>query len=698
MESQLYTNDSVNSQLDNLMVNNMVPVDTTRVLIIYTGGTIGMKNSAGGYKPEEGYITQKLAQNPRFHDLEDDKLNLFNSVNVSVNPNEQEHTHTINGINVQKMELQALITPYSLFNKRTRYSVLEYKPLLDSSNMTMSDWIKIATDIEMNYELYDAFVVLHGTDTMAYTASALSFLLENLGKTVILTGSQVPISEVRTDAIDNLLGALTIAGHYIIPEVGLFFDNKLFRGNRSSKVNAIEFNAFESPNLRPLVHVDVSWENIWQPKRIARFRVQKTLNSSVASLRLFPGITEATVKAFFSPAIKGVVLETYGSGNAPTNRKDILAILKDACDRGVVICKKATVTSLYETGMALLNIGVVPGSDMTPECALTKLSYLLGKYEDDPARVRSLIRKNLRGELTVVSRRQRFTYQHPSALMTSQNALITSVMSLLGVVGANSAQPTPMESSFDLKRRDSTHDLESGTDGEYDSVGLERQLVPLAYCHSARQGDVKTLALLIQEFEFMINQPNNDGITALHAAAIDNQLEVVQLLLHHGANVHLRDKFGRSPLFNAVFFHHKEIAHLLRQAGAHFAQEEASEIANQLFESVIRNDLEHIKLLIDCGVNPNLTNEDGRTILHQAATGNKIEIINYLLSLSGDEPLQMTRSASASSIDDAKYIPPHIDVNLEPKDRWGRTPLMDAKTFYRTEVIYLLEKALKIRL
>ncbi|KAJ3260418.1 hypothetical protein HK103_000560 [Boothiomyces macroporosus] len=707
MQSQVYINDSVNSQLDNLMVNNMVPVDMTRVLIIYTGGTIGMKNSAGGYKPEEGYITQKLAQNPRFHDLEDDKLSLFNSVNVSVNPDEQEYTHMINGINVQKRKLLALITPYSLFNKRTRYSILEYNPLLDSSNMTMSDWIKIATDIEMNYELYDAFVVLHGTDTMAYTASALSFLLENLGKTVILTGSQVPISEVRTDAIDNLLGALTIAGHFIIPEVGLFFDNKLFRGNRSSKVNAIEFNAFESPNLRPLVHVginiDVSWENIWQPKRIARFRVQKTLNSSVASLRLFPGITEATVKAFFSPAIKGVVLETYGSGNAPTNRKDILAILKDACDRGVVIvncsqCKKATVTSLYETGMALLNIGVVPGSDMTPECALTKLSYLLGKYEDDPAKVRSLIRKNLRGELTVVSRRQRFTYQHPSALLSSHNALIGSVMNLLGVVDPSSVQPTPLDSSFDMKRRNSTHDIESGTDGEYDTVGIERQLVPLAYCHSARQGDVKTLSLLIQEFEFMINQPNNDGITALHAAAVDNQLEAVQLLLRHGANVHLRDKFGRSPLFNAVYFQHKEIALLLRQAGAHFAQEEASEIANQLFESVSRNDLERIKLLIDCGVNPNIANEDGRTILHQAATSNKIEIINYLLSLSGQEPLAMSRSASASSIDDAKYIPQHIEVNLEPKDRWGRTPLMDAKTFYRTDVIYVLERALKIRL
>ncbi len=125
----------------------------------------------------------------------------------------------------------------------------------------MKDWVKIATDIEVNYKLFDAFIILHGTDTMAYTASALSFMLENLGKTVIITGSQVPLSEVRNDAVDNLLGALTIAAHFVIPEVGLYFDNKLFRGNRSSKVNAVEFNAFDSPNLRPLVKVGVNIGN-----------------------------------------------------------------------------------------------------------------------------------------------------------------------------------------------------------------------------------------------------------------------------------------------------------------------------------------------------------------------------------------------------------------------------------------------------
>jgi lysophospholipase len=158
----------------------------------------------------------------------------------------------------QRRRMKWLMTPCSLYGKRIRYAIMEYERLLDSSDMNMEDWVRIATDIEVNYKFFDAFIVLHGTDTMAYTASALSFLLENLGKTVIITGSQVPISEVRNDGIDNLLGALTIAGHFVIPEVTLYFNNRLFRGNRCSKLSAMDFDAFDSPNLPPLVNVGVS--------------------------------------------------------------------------------------------------------------------------------------------------------------------------------------------------------------------------------------------------------------------------------------------------------------------------------------------------------------------------------------------------------------------------------------------------------
>jgi lysophospholipase len=195
-------------------------------------------------------------------------------------------------------------------------------------------------------------------------------MLENLGKTVIVTGSQVPLSEFRNDAVDNLLNSLIIAGHFVIPEVGLCFDNKLFRGNRCSKVNALDFSAFDSPNLRALVNIginiDVSWQDVWKPSEIDRFVAHKVMQPNVASLRLFPGITESTVRAFFAPHILGVVLETYGSGNAPTNRTDLLDIIKEACDNGIVVvncsqCKKGLVTDIYATGKALLKIGVIPG-------------------------------------------------------------------------------------------------------------------------------------------------------------------------------------------------------------------------------------------------------------------------------------------------------------------------------------------------
>lgn len=249
----------------------------------------------------------------------------------------------------------------------------------------------------------------------------------------------------------------------MIPEVGLFFNNQLFRGNRTSKVNAIELDAFESSNLSPLVkmgiRIDVSWPNIWRPKDIAPFNVQKTLDSSVTTLRLFPGIMESTLGAFLSvPEITGVVLETFGSGNAPNNRPELLRILKKACDRGIVIvnisqCKKGLVSGLYATGRTLSDIGIVPGSDMTSECALAKLAYLLGKYPNQPAKVRDLMRTNLRGELTILEVKQQFTYFVSHGLASSVKIL--------------------------LKTNDSEE-----IEGESQSAALEKSLVPMVIVNS----------------------------------------------------------------------------------------------------------------------------------------------------------------------------------------------------------------------
>ncbi|KAJ3401093.1 hypothetical protein HDV05_000673, partial [Chytridiales sp. JEL 0842] len=286
LDENVYENAVVDHQLLSSQEELVsAPGSVAKVLILYTGGTIGMKNHRHhGYTPAKGFMTKVLSSMRRFHntkgipyeetpeDLIGDPLpgNLSNPVNLplkyaqsdGLEPNRElrqgQPSVVINGTPVTRASLPAMMTPISLYGKRIRFSVLEYEPLMDSSNMNMKDWVKIATDIEVNYHLYDAFLILHGTDTMAYTASALSFMLEDLGKSVILTGSQVPLAEVRNDAVENLLGALTIAGHFVIPEVTLFFAQKLYRGNRSSKVDAYDFNAFDSPNLRPLVTVGIN--------------------------------------------------------------------------------------------------------------------------------------------------------------------------------------------------------------------------------------------------------------------------------------------------------------------------------------------------------------------------------------------------------------------------------------------------------
>ncbi|KAG0032627.1 hypothetical protein BGZ81_010440 [Podila clonocystis] len=466
LDTIAFENAAVDYQLSQF-IDEMLPCEVSRVLVIYTGGTIGMSNTMQhGYVPVPNFLAETLSKQDRFHDLPSlntvfGRLSRSNSsanleslsdspLNKHLDPamNNLMGHHTIpptqatlngtasgatlapntpvNKIRIpcfshlpnSQGKIPSLITPPSLYGKRIRYSILEYDPLLDSCNMTMTDWVRIATDIEANYQLYDAFIVLHGTDTMAYTASALSFMLEDLGKTVIITGSQVPITEIRNDAIDNLLGALTIAGHFVIPEVSLYFGNKLYRGNRSSKIDAIDFNAFDSPNLAPLVkvgiNIDVNWAEVVRPTSLSRFRAHKSMNPNVASLRLFPGITDSTIRTFLAPPIQGVVLETYGAGNAPSTRADLIAALKEANDRGVVIvnctqCKRGLVTDVYHTGKVLYNAGVIPGNDMTPECALTKLSYLLGHNLPIP-KVREMMTKNLRGELTVIQPRTRFSY------------------------------------------------------------------------------------------------------------------------------------------------------------------------------------------------------------------------------------------------------------------------------------------------
>lgn len=305
----------------------VVPPPESRVLIIMTGGTICMKHSPNGFIPARGFLDACLAPRPSFND---------GSAPREIPILTPSGNSTL---------LRSLRTPLSQYQKHVRYSVFEFKELLDSSSIDAAGWTEIAEAIYRNYRLYDSFVILHGTDSLAYTCSALSFMLQNLGKPVVLTGSQAPMLELQNDATDNLLGSLIVAGHFMIPEVCLFFNHNLFRGNRATKVSSTDFAAFASPNFPPLATITslkthVSWELIHRPTHIKPFSIQtnRAINH-VACLRIFPGIKPEMVDAVLKvPGLKGLVLETFGAGNAPGGPDGVLTcIFAEAVKRGTII-------------------------------------------------------------------------------------------------------------------------------------------------------------------------------------------------------------------------------------------------------------------------------------------------------------------------------------------------------------------------
>jgi L-asparaginase len=331
-----------------------------RILIINTGGTISSVKTSHGYEPAKDYVASALAQIPSL-------------------------TH----------------------KDMPEYAVKEYVPLLDSSNMTLNDWNKIAQDIATEYAHFDGFVVFHGTDTMAYTASALSFMLENLGKPVIITGSQIPLSEVRNDAIDNVITSLWLCAHQPINEVCIYFNQCLLRGNRTQKISAQRFKAFDSPNYPHLASIGIDikvHQGFLQKPPKDPFRLQTISPHFIANFRLFPGFASDVLAFILNQPVRGLILETYGAGNAQNKDPQFLQVLQEACARGVIIvnctqCQQGRVEmNQYATGYTLKQAGLISGHDMTPEAAHCKLLYLLSKNLE-VIQVKELMERNLCGEL-----------------------------------------------------------------------------------------------------------------------------------------------------------------------------------------------------------------------------------------------------------------------------------------------------------
>ena len=339
----------------------------TSILIIYTGGTIGMIEN-----PETGALENFDMEQFRHYVPE---LKRFN------------------------------------FN----IDAITFESPIDSSDMDPQYWVKIAKMINDNYDRYDGFVVLHGTDTMAYTASALSFMFENLGKPIIVTGSQLPIGKLRTDGKENLLTSIEIAaarnaqGEPMVPEVCIFFQSALMRGNRTTKINAEGFNAFRSYNLPPLakagIHIKYETHLIRRPDPTKPFKTHYLLDNNVVFLTLFPGIREEIADVVSQvKGLRAVILKTYGAGNAP-QRPWLVDRLKRMTEQGMIVvnitqCSKGRVEmGLYETSLQLIEAGVVNGYDATPESMIAKLMFLLG-HDLSRNEIVEKMNQSLRGEIT----------------------------------------------------------------------------------------------------------------------------------------------------------------------------------------------------------------------------------------------------------------------------------------------------------